>query len=537
MKGKVRRCVGVFVLLFVLLMGTVWAQNVTLEDMKRGYVAGEILVKFKPEVSDENIEQVIKQYNLKKLRYFQLINVFHFKTKGDIFKIIKALKKTGLILYAEPNYIYKANVEPNDPRWDELWGLAKIQMPKAWDITTGRDIVIADIDTGIDYYHEDLRNNLWVNPGEDIDHDGIAEMSDLNGVDDDGNGYVDDLIGWNFVNDTNNPYDKTTIFNPGHGTHTAGTIGAVGNNGIGVVGVNWHVKIMALKFLNKYGSGSTADAIRAIEYYTMMGIKISNNSWGGGSYSQSLYDAIMASKSLFVAAAGNDGRNNDRTPSYPASYNLENIVAVAATDSNDQLAWFSNYGVKSVDLASPGVDILSTLPGDDYGKLDGTSMATPHVTGVAGLLLAYNSDFTPKELKWYLLKGTDYCGLSVLSRGRLNASKSLELAKQTPVVTVTITPLGSTTVQRGDTASYKMTLQNNTDQTVDVSVMIYAVLPNGKEKVLQKFEQTLSPSQTFTQSYEVAVPINVPLGSYLLVGQAQTANSFDEYPVNYEITQ
>jgi len=164
-------------------------------------------------------------------------------------------------------------------------------------------------------------------------------------------------------------------------------------------------------------------------------------------------------------------------------------------------------------------------------------MATPHVTGVAGLLLAYNSDFTPKELKWYLLKGVDYCGLPVLTKGRLNAYKSLELAKQTPAVTVTVTPLGSTTLQRGDAASYEITLSNNTEQAVDVSVKIYAVLPNGVEKVLQEFEQTLSPSQTFTQAYEATVPGNAPLGSYLLVGQAQTADSFDEYPVNYEIVE
>jgi subtilisin family serine protease len=247
MKGKIAFFVSIF---FLFVVGVVWAQNVTPEDVKRGYVAGEILVKFKPGVSEEKIEQVIKKYNLKKLHYFRLINAFHFKTKEDVFKMIKILKKTGLVLYAEPNYVYKATLVPNDPRWSELWGMAKIQMPDAWDTITGGDVVIADVDTGIDYYHEDLRNNLWVNPGEDINHDGVPEISDLNGIDDDGNGYVDDLIGWNFVNDTNDPYDETTFFNPGHGTHTAGTIGAVGNNGVGVVGVNWHVKIMALKFLN-----------------------------------------------------------------------------------------------------------------------------------------------------------------------------------------------------------------------------------------------------------------------------------------------
>ena len=219
------------------------------------------------------------------------------------------------------------------------------------------NVLVGVIDTGVDYNHPDLAANIWTNPGE------IAG----NGIDDDGNGYIDDVHGYDFVNNDGDPMDDN-----GHGTHFSGTIGGVGNNGIGVAGVNWNVKIMALKFLDSGGSGSTANAVAGVQYATMMGVDVTSNSWGGGGFSQALYDAIDAAGAAniaFVAAAGNNGANNDTSPAYPAAYDLPNIISVAATDDNDELASFSNYGAASVDLGAPGVDILSTLPGNQYGLL------------------------------------------------------------------------------------------------------------------------------------------------------------------------
>jgi serine protease len=213
------------------------------------------------------------------------------------------------VLYAEPNYTVRALAVPNDPMFPQLWGMPQIKATNAWDRATGSDdIVVCVIDTGVDYNHPDLAGNMWTNPGE----------VPGNGVDDDGNGYVDDVHGYDFVNNDGDPMDDH-----GHGTHCSGTIGGIGNNGVGVAGVNWKVRIMALKFLSASGGGSTADAIDAVNYSVQMGVRVSNNSWGGGGYSAALYDAINAGKTvgqLFCAAAGNDTNDNDANPSYPASY-------------------------------------------------------------------------------------------------------------------------------------------------------------------------------------------------------------------------
>ena len=331
--------------------------------------------------------------------------------------------------YIEPNSIVSAaNIVPNDPSYEELWGLnntgrggstvdADIDGPEAGDIRTGSpDVVIGVIDTGVDYTHPDLDGNMWTNPGEVPN----------NGIDDDGNGFVDDFYGYDFVNNDGDPFDDND-----HGTHVAGTIAAEGNNGIGITGVTWSAQIMALKFLDEAGFGTTFDAIQAIEYATLMGADLTNNSWGGGGFSQSLRDAIAAAGDagqVFVAAAGNAGSNTDSSPSYPAAYDLDNIISVAATDDNDQLASFSNVGETSVDLAAPGVDIFSTLPGNSYGTLSGTSMASPHVAGVVSLLLAENPDLTPTEIKTRLIETVDPLseldGVTV-SGGRLNAFNAL----------------------------------------------------------------------------------------------------------------
>ncbi|MEQ8443788.1 MAG: tandem-95 repeat protein [Alphaproteobacteria bacterium] len=285
-----------------------------------------------------------------------------------------------------------ADLTSNDPYRNSLYGLDKIDAHEAWDTTTGSaDIVIGVIDTGIDVNHADLNDNLWVNTDE-IWGDGI---------DNDGNGYVDDYYGYDFVRNAGIGPGYAYDDEHGHGTHVAGTIAAEGNNGIGVSGVAWEASLMALKFLGANGYGSTYNATRAVRYATDNGAHLTNNSWGGGGYSSSLYSAISAARSagvLFVAAAGNDSYNNDSWAHYPASYSLNNVISVASLTSSDSRSWFSNYGATSVDIGAPGSSILSTYRGGGYATLSGTSMATPHVAGAIALMLSKNPNLTYSEV-------------------------------------------------------------------------------------------------------------------------------------------
>ncbi len=375
-------------------------------------VAGEFIIKFSPQkraAASPNERRVARStLGVEVLRDnfvsgSQLVRVRENRTMNHAYA--KELLASGLVDYIEPNFVVSTfQTQPNDPGFDSLWGLdnqaqtggtldVDIDAPEAWELFTGsEEVVVGVVDTGVNYLHPDLAEVMWRNPNE----------IPGNGLDDDGNGVIDDIHGYSASSQSGDPFDQN-----GHGTHCAGTIGAQGNNGVGVAGVNWNVRIMALQFLDGSGFGSTQGAIEAIEYAISMknrgvNLRVLSNSWGGGGHSQALRDVIEEAESagiLFVAAAGNDGRDNDFEATYPANYDLENVISVAAVDHDGNLASFSNYGAASVDVAAPGVDILSTSLGEGYVSLRGTSMATPHVSGIAALVLGREPTLSLSELR------------------------------------------------------------------------------------------------------------------------------------------
>ena len=349
---------------------------------------------------------------------------------------IRVLGQRDDVLYVEPNYKVKAlSVIPNDPMFSQLWNMhntgqtggtadADIDAPEAWDITTGGDseVIVAVIDTGVDYRHPDLAANMWVNR---------AEFTGTPGVDDDGNGYIDDIYGYDFANRDGDPIDDN-----GHGSHVSGIIGAVGDNAEGVAGVCWNVKIMAVKFLAECRNGNTSDAISSVQYATLMGARVMANSWGGDGYSSALKDAIRAAGDagiLFITAAGDgSGKDNDIDPHYPASYKLDNVIAVLSTDHDDRLSEHSNYGLTSVDLGAPGGDsdnqIHSCYRDGGYYSMYGTSMAAAHVSGASALIWSVYPVLSHIEVKDLIMRTVDplpslagYC----VSGGRLNLHRAI----------------------------------------------------------------------------------------------------------------
>ena len=368
---------------------------------------------------------------------------------SDVAEAIEQYRSRPDVLYAEPDWIVHAiDTIPDDPDFDDLWGLhntgqsdgtadADIDAPAAWDLGTGSsEVIVVVIDTGVDYNHEDLAGNVFQNTPD----------CNTNGVDDDGNGFVDDCYGIDTRNDDSDPMDDNN-----HGTHVSGTIGAVGNNSVGVTGVNWNVSIMACKFLGSSGSGSTSGAIDCFAYIDTMydaghtSIVASNNSWGGGGVSQALKDAIDSNRErgiLTIFAAGNSGTDNDLNPSYPSNYFLPNIIAVAATDRNDRIASFSQFGSTSVHIGAPGVAILSTTLNDTYQSFNGTSMATPQVAGVAALMRAQNPTWDWLDIKNRILAGGDNTSAmsdKTVTGKRLNAFGSLTCSNS--VVNARLQPL------------------------------------------------------------------------------------------------
>ena len=332
------------------------------------------------------------------------------RTEGSL-QILSKYKEISVV---EANHYWRLRRHPpQDPKFEKLWGLyntgqeAVGDMPpmigvsgvdidalKAWDITTGdKNVKVAVIDTGVDYNHPDLKENIWVNE---------VELHGKAGVDDDNNGCIDDIHGCNFVKKNGDPMDDD-----GHGTHVAGTIGAVGDNNIGIAGVAWHVTLIPIKFIDDKDNGTTEDAIRSIDYAIEVGAQILSNSWGDEVGSELLKQAIERAKqagALFVVAAGNETKDNDVKMDYPSGYDIDNIISVAAVDNTGDLASFSNYGKKTVHIAAPGYNVYSTYrdpkqPNLDYESFAGTSMACPHVSGVAVLLLAQNPKLTYQQIR------------------------------------------------------------------------------------------------------------------------------------------
>jgi subtilisin family serine protease len=477
---------------------------------------------------------------------------------GRVAAALAAIQRHPSVTFVEPNWIYQHQATPNDPSYTNgsLWGVYGdlssptnqfgSQAAEVWagGSTGGASVVVGVIDEGIDLNHPDLAGNLWTNPFDPLD-----------GIDNDGNGYIDDIHGWDFYSDDNSIYDG-----PGdnHGTHVAGTIGAVGNNGVGVTGVNWDVTIVAVKFLGP-STGSTADAIRAVDYLTDlkqrhgMNIVATNNSWGGGGYSAGLHSAIIrAAKEgiLFVAAAGNSTNNNDLWPFYPANFNTtvasstetaaayDSVISVAAITSTGGRASFSNYGANTVDLGAPGAGILSTTPANTYSFYSGTSMAAPHVTGGLALYFSMLPAATAAQARTQILNGalvTPTASLAGVTAtgGRLNLSE-LSAAPADPnlIVTAVGNPPAVLLLKQKFTSSD--TVRNDGGASAgDSRTYFYLSLDTVKGAGDKLFGQkrlvpSLDPAESSTGTKSLTVPANTPLGVYYLLACADGDNTVTE---------
>jgi len=411
-------------------------------DLDTALTRPELLVRFRPGVSADFKAEIAARFNDRiEDKIGSVPGLVAIDDLDDVDAEISAATYRALpeVDYAEPNYEISLDHagggfkhrHPDDPRFAQQWGLANdgsnggkegadINAMRAWATSTGSEtVIVAVLDSGVDYIHEDLRNNIWVRPAE------------LGPYEDNELGIIDDVNGYNAIDNSGDPMDDN-----GHGTHCAGIIGAEGGNNIGVAGVNWKVQIMPLKFMNAGGFGTTKDAIEAINYVIKrkrdgVNVRVISASWGSTMRSRALEDVIRSAQEagiLFVAASGNASANTDRRPHYPAGYKLDNVISVAALTSGDELASFSNYGPKTVHVAAPGVGILSTWLGQDYEEKSGTSMATPFVAGVAALVISNNPEITVSELRSLLFRSVDplpSLAGRIVTGGRINAARAV----------------------------------------------------------------------------------------------------------------
>jgi subtilisin family serine protease len=421
---------AVSLLAALVALCTITADRSAAEDPATA-VPGELIVGFRPSATEWQERRAVDKANADIESRIESVDAAVVSVDpADTEDATQRLERNRAVQFVEPNYVLRGNRLPNDRSFGEQWGLrnlghfggkpgADIGATVAWDVSTGSGVTVAVVDTGVSYKHPDLAGNAWTNAADP-----------LNGSDDDGDGFDDDLHGADFIANDSDPEDDG-----GHGTHVAGIIGAQGNNSTGITGVNWDVNVMGLKFLDENGEGNTADAANAIDYAVAHGARVVNASWGGPSFSQALYGSIKRAGErgvLLVAAAGNEGDNADSKPDYPAAFDLPNIVSVAATDRSDRLLDFSNYGAKSVDLGAPGDDVYSTVPTiidpSGYASFSGTSMAAPFVSGAAALYLSKFPTASADQVKAALLQSGDklptLAGKTV-SGVRLNIGRAL----------------------------------------------------------------------------------------------------------------
>jgi subtilisin family serine protease len=434
------KIVSLLVALAVVIagFGGTGAKSTYANDQKANYVAGELIIQYRDSATDSAKDKARGKVNASKIE--KLRDKANGKGElelvavgSDVNAAIKELSSDPNVEFAEPNWIYTTDATATDPYFTNgsLWGMQGgfgSNASAAWAAgnTGSAGVYVGIIDEGIQFDHPDLAGQVWTNPFDAAD-----------GVDNDGNGYVDDVHGWDFDGNDNSIYDGGTRGSlDDHGTHVSGTIAGKANNGQGVVGINWNVTLISGKFLGRRG-GTTANAVKAVDYFTNLktrhGLNIvaTNNSWGGGGYSQALYDAVSRANNaniLFVAAAGNSGTNNDTTASYPSNYDLPNVIAVAAIDKNGALASFSQYGKTTVDLGAPGVAIYSTTAYNGYSSYNGTSMATPHVTGAVALYASTHSGASAAQIKNAILSSavaTASLNGKTVTGGRLDAFGAL----------------------------------------------------------------------------------------------------------------
>lgn len=513
------------------------------ELLAADFAARELLIQYAPgyepvatNQSSFAVRETIHTKAMKEMD-FGVMQVVELPENADVLAAARHYSKQPGVLYAEPNWKITNNAISNDPQYTSgaLWGMESDDSPvnigptgttsafgtqaeEAWNAgyTGSSNIVVGIIDEGIDINHPDLASNIWVNPYE----------TPGNGVDDDNNGYIDDINGWDFY------YDDNTVYDAGedsHGTHVAGTIGGVGGNGIGVAGVNWDVSMISAKFLGP-GGGYTSDAVRAVDYLTDLktrhGINIvaSNNSWGGGGYSQALHDAILRhakANILFVAAAGNSTSNNDVTGSFPSNYSTlsgtvnesaasyEGVIAVASITSTGAISSFSSYGATTVDIGAPGSGIISTVPNNSYANYSGTSMATPHVTGAVALYASKFPNASAEQIRNAILATatptTSLTGKTVTG-GRLNVSAALDY-NSTPTPSLSISDASVNEGNSGtQTATFTVTLSAASASPVTVNyATANGTASAGSDYVAGSGTLTFAPGET---SKTIAVTVN-----------------------------